>query len=252
MKRRYKLLIGFIISGIILVLIFVFTKDRKIYYLSLGDGLSVGITSGRNNKSYGDYLSDYLKDKNVYEFYTKSFSNKNYRSTDLLNDLSNNKIIKINNKEISIKHALIKADIVTLSIGMNDLYYKLNVANLYNLEDTDDIYKYIDEVMIDINKLLYVLRKSCKEQIIVLGFYNPFINSNTMFSNMIEQAVVYANNTLREMVNKYDMTFVDLHDMFLANDNYLSKNNDIYPTVDGYYAIYKKIINLIDSKILAK
>ena len=102
----------------------------------------------------------------------------------------------------------------------------------------------------DINILLYDLKKSCKEQIIVLGFYNPFINSNLMFSNMIEKVVVYANNRLEQLVNKYDMTFLDLHDMFLANPNYLSKKNSMYPTQEGYYAIYKEIIRLIDSKKL--
>lgn len=252
MKRRYKLLIGFIITGIILIIIFLITRDKKIYYLSLGDGLSVGINLDENSKSYGDYLSEYLKDKNIYQFYTNSFSHQNYRSIDLLNDLKNNKIIKINGKEISIKHALIKADIVTLSIGMNDIYYKLNIANLYNLEDNEDLYKYIDDVIKDINILLYELKKSCKEQIIVLGFYNPFINSNLMFSNMIEKVIVYANNRLEQIVNKYDMTFLDTHDMFLANPNYLSEKNSMYPTQEGYYAIYKKIIDLIDSKKLAK
>ena len=63
MKRRYKLLIGFIITGIILVVIFFITKDRKVYYLSLGDSLAVGqMPDNSLNKSYGDYIKDYLED----------------------------------------------------------------------------------------------------------------------------------------------------------------------------------------------
>ena len=129
MKRRYKLLIGFIVTGIILILIFLITKDKKIYYLSLGDSLAVGrMPHNEIGKSYGDYVRDYLEDKEVLEFYTKSFSKSGYRSIDMLNDLKENKEITVEDKKISIKHALIKADLVTVSVGMNDLFYKLNMT----------------------------------------------------------------------------------------------------------------------------
>ena len=67
----------------------------------------------------------------VYNVFSSSgyslFKNKN------IPPVINNKIIKANDKEITIKHALIKADVVTLSIGMNDLMYKLNIANEFDL-----------------------------------------------------------------------------------------------------------------------
>lgn len=253
MKRRYKLLIGSLITGIILVIIFLITKDRKIYYLSLGDFLATGKTSnGEYTKSYGDYINNYLLDKEKLEFYTKSYSNNEYRSIDILNDIKTNKKIKVNGKEITIKNALIKADMVTLSIGTNDLYYKFNSIINPEEKNIDDYYIYVDEVMKDINKLLYELRKNCKEQIIVIGFYNPFSNVSSSIANATEPVIEYANAKLENIVFKYDMTFVDIHDMFLANDNYLTPGLDIYPTKDGYYAISKAIIGLIDEKMLAK
>ena len=177
MKRRYKLLIGSIITGIILVIIFFITKDKKIYYLSLGDSLAAGQTPyNTKGKSYGDYVAKYLEDKGVLEFYTKDFSKNSYRSIDLLNDIKENRKIVIDDKKISIKHALIKADLVTVSIGMNDLFYKFNIGNEFNMETFNDTYTYIDEVVLDIDTMLYELRKACKEEIMVLGFYNPFIN----------------------------------------------------------------------------
>ena len=85
---------GFIITGIILIGIFISTKDKKIYYLSLGDSLAAGQTPYNTiDKSYGDYVSEYLKDRNLLEFYTKKFSKSGYRSIDLLSDLKNNKEI---------------------------------------------------------------------------------------------------------------------------------------------------------------
>ena len=76
------------------------TQDKKIYYLSLGDSLAAGQTPNNTlEESYGDYVADYLKDRGVLEFYTKDFSKSGYRSIDLLNDLKNNKVIKVNGKE---------------------------------------------------------------------------------------------------------------------------------------------------------
>lgn len=253
MKRRYKLLIGFIITGLILVFIFFLTRDKKIYYLSLGDSLAAGQTPNNTiSESYGDYVADYLKDKKVLEFYTKGFAKSGYRSIDLLNDLNNNKKIKVDGKEITLKHALIKADIVTVSIGSNDLFYKLNVGNEFDLNEMDDIYTYIDESINDVNKLLFELRKSCKEQIMVFGFYNPFTNYSSTLSNMVEPFIEYANAKMETLVRKYNMTFVDIHDIFLANDNYLPSKLEIHPTSAGYKAMSKAVINNIDKKILAK
>lgn len=253
MKRRYKLLIGFIITGIILVFIFFITRDKKIYYLSLGDSLAAGQTPYNTIKeSYGDYVANYIKDKEKLKFYTKGFSKSGYRSIDLLKDLKANKEITVDKKRLTLKHALIKADIVTLSIGANDLFYKLNIGNEFDLDEYDDIYKYIDECIIDIDKLLYELRKSCKEQILVLGFYNPFTNYSDELSTMIEPFIKYANDKMENIVNKYDMTFVDIHDLFLGNDKYLPDKFEIHPTKEGYKAISNSIIDLINEKTLAK
>ena len=239
MKRRYKLLIGFIITGIILVVIFFITKDRKVYYLSLGDSLAVGqMPDNSLKKSYGDYIKDYLEDRNIL--------------TDLLNDINNNKKIKEGKKEITIKNALIKADIVTVSIGGNDLLYKLNLSSSLDITEFDDIYSYVDEVIGDINKLLFELRKNCKEQIIVLGLYNPFTSFSPKLANTVEPVLSYANLKIQDLTKKYDMTFVDMHDMFLANPSYLPTYLEIHPTASGYRAMSKKIISAIDKKTLAK
>ena len=253
MKKRYKLLIGFLMTGIILVSIFFITRDNKIYYLSLGDSLAAGQTPYKTiDLSYSDYVSEYLKDKNKLKFYTKKFAKSGYRSFDLLNDLKNNKKIKIGKKEITIKHALIKADLVTLSIGSNDLFYKLNIGEEFDLDKYDDIYKYVDESFVDINKLLYELRKSCKEQIMVLGFYNPLSNYSSTYALEIEPIIKYANEKMEDLTSKYDMTFIDLHDTFYANDEYLPNFLEIHPTKEGYKAISDVIISSINEKTLAK
>ncbi len=253
MKRRYKLLIGFIITGIILISIFFITRDKEIYYLSLGDSLAAGQTPNNTiEESYGDYVAEYLKDREVLEFYTKKFAKSGYRSIDLLNDLENNKEITVGGKKIAIKHALIKADLVTVSIGSNDLFYKLNIGNEFDMNEFDDIYTYVDESINDVDKLLKELRMACKEQIMLFGFYNPFTNFSSQLANTVEPIILYANGKMENLARKYDMTYVDIHDVFLANDNYLPSKLEIHPTKDGYKAMSKSVINLIDKKMLAK
>ena len=197
MKRRHKLLIGFIITAIFLLVIFFITKDKKVYYLSMGDSLAAGQTPNNTiEESYGDYIASYLKDKEMLEFYTKDFAKSGYRSIDLLNDLNNNKETEVDGKKITIKNALIKADLVTVSIGANDLFYKLNIGNKFDMNEFDDIYTYVDETISDVDKLLYELRKSCKEQIMVFGFYNPFTAFSSTLANTIEPVILYANNKI--------------------------------------------------------
>ena len=135
---------------------------------------------------------------------------------------------------------------------IHDLFYKLNVGNEFDLNEFDDIYTYVDETILDVDKLLYELRKSCKEQIMVFGFYNPFTNFSSSLSSMVEPIIIYANTKMQTLVKKYDMTYVDIHDSFLANDNYLPSTLEIHPTKAGYQAMAKSAIKLIDEKMLAK
>ena len=86
----------------------------------------------------------------------------------------------------------------------------------------------------------------------VLGFYNHFTSFSSNLSNMVEPVIIYANNKMQELTKKYNMTYVDVHDMFLANESYLPSKFEIHPTKEGYKAMSKRVINLIDKKTLAK
>lgn len=253
MKRRYKLLIGSLVVSVFLLIIYFLTLDKKVYYLSLGDSLAAGQTPYKTiSDSYGDYVAQYIDERGKLEFYTKGFAKSGYRSVDVLNDLNENKKIKVNGKELSIKHALIKADVVTLSVGANDLFYKLNIGNEFEIEKLDSVYDYIDEVMVDVDKLLFELRKSCKEQIMVFGFYNPLTSYSKTMADIVEPMIEYGNVKMEALVNKYDMTYVDIHDTFLAHEEYLPDFLEIHPTKAGYHAMADAVINSINKKTLAK
>ena len=67
-----------------------------------------------------------------------------------------------------------RADIITLSTGLNELLYKLQNENL----DSYQMYKYIDNLIEDIDDLIDIIKKYCKEDIFILGYYNPYVNKN--------------------------------------------------------------------------
>jgi hypothetical protein len=115
------------------------------------------------------------------------FNEVDYRTTDLLRDIKENKSIIINNKKQTIKNALIKADLITLSIGYNDLLYKISIEN----NDKNELLNHVDGVMEDIDELLNYIKEYCKEDIIVLGYYVPNLHKK---NEIINEYIKYAND----------------------------------------------------------
>ena len=169
MKKIIVLVMLFLIT----FLIYLNFIDKKVYYVAMGDGLSLGISSyGIKDVGYTEYVKNYLEDNNLLEEYV-NLANETNRITDVINDIESNKKVNINGKDRTIKNFLIKADVVTLTIGINDLLAHLVATEYVN---DDALYSYVDEVMNEVEKLFKLLREYCKEDIIVIGYYNPYFS----------------------------------------------------------------------------
>ena len=77
----------------------------------------------------------------------------------------------------------------------------------------DDLYTYVDEALKDVDKLLYELRKSCKEQIMVLGFYNPFTSFSKSLSTTVEPVIIYGNNKIYEKPKSKEEAYLNLKEL---------------------------------------
>ena len=121
-----KKIIFSVLIFLIVFLIYYFNTDEKTYYLSLGDYLSYGIDNFENT---GNGYSNNIKNK--YKANLKNYVNystyDDYRVMDLINDINYNKIVLYDNKEYKLQNLLVKANLITVSIGMNDLIYKKNL-----------------------------------------------------------------------------------------------------------------------------
>ena len=195
-------------------IIYYLNVNHKVYYLSLGDYLSYGINN--DNKVDNNY-SDNIKNKykNNLQNYVNYSSVDDYRIMDLINDIRYNKIVKYNNKEYKLQNLLIKANIITLSIGMNDLIYVKNLD-----------YDYADQLLDDIERLFIIIRKFNKDKIYYLGFYN-IINNIDLIN--------YLNKKVELLCEENNIKYVDISNL----NKYIKYNN--YPNNDGYFYITERI-----------
>lgn len=232
-----KILIAVIIILSVL-LIYLGFKDEEIYYFSIGDYLSRGITPyGNNDYGYSDYIKDYISDNDKLETYV-NYSKKNLRTIDLIKDIEDNVKIEVDGKSKTIQNGLIKADLVTLSIGMNDLLDNVKFDNDFSI---NDLYDKFEEVLVDYEKLFELLREYCKEEIVLIGLYNSLGNES------LNEFFEYANQKLYNLSNSYDIKYVNIYEDF-KNSEYFD-NSRIYPNKLGYELISNKIINLLNQKI---
>ena len=229
-----------IIIVLAILLIYLGFKDKDIYYLSLGDALANGVNGiGAKDYGYADYIKDYLDNNNLLDNYA-ALTNNNERSIDLIKSIEENVKIKINNKEKTLQNALIKADIITISIGMNDLFSNITFNNDFSV---NDLYNKLDEVALDLDKLFKLLRDYSKEEIVFIGFYNCLKDEElTEFFN-------YANDKISKLANSYNIDYLNIYEE-LNDSSYFDSIIDSFPNKKGYQMIANKIIAILEEKVI--
>ncbi len=243
-----KLKTLFVLSFTLLIVFLIYLShiDKKVYYVALGDYQALGVTNeGIITYGYSDYLKDRLKTNNKLETYLIGYAKDNARITDVINDIEQNRELKIKSRKQTLKNALIKADLITLSIGMNDLFYKIGVNHNLEQLNYNELYYHVDEMMEDMEKLFKLLREYCKEDIIITNFYNP---TNQTYTKL-EDVLTYANNRLEELSNYYDIEYIKVDDIFKTRK---TSFENIYPTTDEYKKISKRIETKMNQILLNK
>jgi len=232
------LIIGTIILSIFII--YLTTIEKKVYYLALGDEIALGMTKeGYFKTSYTDYIKEYLENKKILEIYINNYITQGYRITDLINDINNNKETRINQKTVTIKNSLIKADLITLSIGTNDIMSKIDNVNKLTKIDYNNLYKNIDEILKDLDILLKQIREYCKEDIILVGIY---VNAK---NEKLKEILKYANEKFKEKSENYNIKYINLYEIIESNGEL-----NIYPNEQEYEKISTSIIDIIDNNLL--
>ena len=194
MKRKLlKLIILSVIVSIFVLVIYKTANQNKINVVILGD-----------NREYSMYLKDKLINNKIlgtYNIYTDG------------NETIDSLITRINTTP-SIKRDLRESRLTTISIGSNDCYnLKLNI-NTNNILDLKDE---ISLLLPKLDKLLDLVRKYAKYDVILIGYYNQ--NTTLSSSNKLDILFLYIDSMLKDISKKYNITYISLYDLLKNNSN---------------------------------
>ena len=221
MKMKIVIVLAFF--SFLVFISYLQTNKKEINYTILGN--KELFSNNLKSVNFTDLVYKDLDDKNLIGFYSKDFIRKDIRTIDVINDIDNN--ISIDN--ITIQNILKRTNILVLSIGNNEISYKLS-----------EIYKYLDEVVNDVSVLIDKIKKLNECQIIVLGYYNDTGNIEN------DKYYSYINQKMLNEFNSKNIDYINLFEILNKNSDYLTKTNPTYITNEGNMAIYSKIISKID------
>ena len=236
MKMKIILVLSFF--SLLILISYIQNNSSEINYTILGD--KELFSNNLKSVNFADLVSRNLEEKEELGFYSKDFIKENIRTIDVINDINQN--LTIDN--ISIQNILKRTDILIINIGNNEINYKLSKINYE--ENDNEIYRYLDEVIIDIQDLFKTIKKINKKRIIFLGYYNDTNNVNN------DKYYIYINKKIKEISNNENIEFIDLYNILNKNNDYITKSNPVYITNEGNIAIYNNIIRKINKLDLHK
>ena len=222
MKKLLKLLLLIVVCSSVFY-IYQKTKNDTYNILNIGDELSISINS------YGikDYSPASLYKNELTKTHKKVIINNKFSTYE--NSIKTTlETIKNNN---SIKKDLATTNIVFITLGYNDLIYKLNVNDELN---ASKFYRIINEIEIDYNNLIKEIRKYTKNKIIVILYPDTYKDEY-----YLKKGIVYLNELLK---NNKDVIYIDTYDLLSNRHKYFSNPYSYYPNRYGYIEISKEII----------
>ena len=233
MKKKLLKLASLIIIVILVFEIYTVGKTNKLYYVPLGDSIALGQNPyGETGYSYADYLKDYLKKHKKLSYYTKEYPKSGYTTENILSDIYNNP---------KLKKDLRESDLVTLSIGANDLLHKIS---FHDVEITKllKLKAEVKKIIPNLNNCLREIRKYAKGKIIIVGYYNPIPFLFNTSGNDLDELFAYIDEEYNKLATKYNCEYISIYQLFKKNNSYLPNTSDIHPSLKGYKGIANEII----------
>ena len=222
MKKLLKLLLLIVVCSSVFY-IYQNTKNSKYNIVNIGDELSISINS------YG------IKDYSPISYYKNELL-KIHKKVNINNKYSEyeNSILimleKIKNDNY-LKKILSSSNQVIITLGYNDLIYKLNVSDELN---SSKFYKIIKEIELNYNNLIKEIRKYTQKEIIVILYPDTYKEDY-----YLKKGIVYLNQLLK---NNKEITYIDTYDLLNDRKKYFSNPYSYYPNRYGYIEISREII----------
>lgn len=232
-RRHYKLII-FLLVIFVIFLIYKENHNHYFNYTSLGDGYALGINSySEIDYGYSDYIKDELLTDKRLKLYTKDFSKKDQSIEHLYESIKTNEKITIDSMEINLKQTLRESNLITMTIGLNDLIYHIAITpemSEYQLN------KIIEEIDNNINELINEIKKYYPKTIYIIGYPNIPIENIYIKEGIDKLNELYQNTK--------GITYIATTDV-IYNSDFLNPNN-IYPSKEGYKKIADKVLQKLN------
>ncbi len=232
MKKLKKMMLLLAIS-LSVYIIFLITNQNKITYLALGDSLTYG-QDNYGGKAYGYtlFLNDYFNSHHQKTLFIDQYAKKNHNIRGIQNDILSDKTVIVDNHKYNLKRLLQEANIITMSIGLNDIIYEYSLNNKYALSayEEDRIIKSITE---EYKKLLDEISIYNSKPIFIVGY-----STRNKYASLLEKL----NNSYKIISKNYNNIFIDV-DKILNSDIYFDEINSIFPNYKGYEKIANTIID---------
>lgn len=237
---KLKKLVIFFLGLLTIYLIYNFTYKEKYVYLSLGDELASGRTPfDTYNSSYADYVYDYLKEKTPEMQIKKANTKEDLRIKDLLKELKNPE-----DTSEPLSKLIKEADIITISIGSEELFSKIRSNKNLITTNTQALYKFIDELYISIDEVLTEMRYLTKKPIYMIGYYN-IMDYTAENETKIDSIFNYIDIKLQSLEKKHKINYVKIYEGFKEKQYYLPNKDNAFPSLEGYNYIANQIIEKI-------
>ncbi|HFU4221890.1 TPA: SGNH/GDSL hydrolase family protein [Streptococcus suis] len=223
------------------------STNRRFRYLALGDSLTEGVGDLTGQGGFVPLLAQSLTNEYGYEVAYQNFG---------ISGNTSNQILKRMKEDKELKLALKQANLLTVTVGGNDLR-KVIVKNLTNLKVST-----FDKPAKEYGKRLESIIKTARQQnadlpIYILGIYNPLYLSFPELTEM-QTVVDKWNQTTQHITEKYKgVYFVDINDLLykglegelgISQSNPSTTNNLLYeedhfhPNNTGYEIMKKALL----------
>ncbi len=235
MKQIFTLK-GFItIIFIILTVIaiyYVFDPKQKTY-IAMGDSFTTGKNADNEYKyGYPDYVRDYYNNERALKYFNKTYAIDDYTIKEMKKDLENNDFKIIEGNTISIKRLLRESDVLTITIGINDIFSYLNINDILDLEykTKEQINEALRKTKKDLESLIKEINKYAKGKIVFVGYYFPgYRNYQNIFYTVNNLNYMY-----QDLASRYNFIYCKTTNLFNEDKK---TTRSLYPN----YKIYKKI-----------
>lgn len=215
-----------------------FPKDLHI--VAAGDSLTQGVGDSTESGGYLPYLSNRLEDE-------KTIRNANVENFGVRGNRADQLLARLHSKQLQT--SLREADLILITIGGNDLM-KVVKENFSSLGVEQ--FRFEQQVF---KKRLEEIFKTIRDQnpsapIVLIGLYNPFYNWFADVEEMNQIVDEWNGQSQTIVLNDGNAYFVDIHDIFLNNEENLLFTDYFHPNDRGYELIANRVFEILEDDVI--